>query len=716
MAVSLRVSIPIALVVVALGGLGAFLLPSREARAQEASPRTFAERSEVTLVEVPVTVTGRDGQPIRGLSPADFELTDEGRRQVIEAVDVADLSRFHEAGTEPWKLPAAGRRHLVFLFDLSNSTTGSLTRARTAAARFIREAMGPADLGAVAAVSIERGLSLLVTFTADRTELARAVETLGFAPVSGPPPDPLAFRSAVPDAQAGGGSVPSGAGAAEVAQPSLVLHQKDTDQYSADQVARQLSALGSLADALDAVSGRKTIVYFSEGFDGRLLVGETDRDQDGMRADADAMLRGQFWNVNVDRRYGNSKLQDVFDRAMALFRKSDGAIYPIDIGGLRVKEKEGIGASRYRREALDAMAQATEGESIHGENDLRQALDRVQESTSLTYVLFFRPSEKRGEGTYHRLKVKIKRSGARVSARAGYYETRNFGSRSPLARALAAADLISQERPADGLPLRLLAFALPSSSLARVPVVAEIPGAILLAAGDRKKLHLGLYFYAVAEDGEVRDYRTRSLSLDLEREAPRLQQGPLRYYAALSLPAGRYRIRVLARDETLGRAGFQAMSLEVPQADTETALLAAPPLFVAAEGGVSLRDGAGSPRASAGPEPLELGGSAFVPQADPSLSAGGSARLCLLLRASPGEEGEPGLEIFGRTRGEGQTEWSPTRLNVVGRTAPDATGLWKVILEFAPGPLPPGRHRLEVTIHETQTRRSSAGETAFQIS
>jgi VWFA-related protein len=574
--------------------------------------------------------------------------------------------------------------------------------------------MAPEDLGAVASISIEKGLALHVTFTADRPRIARAIESVGLPSTFPLPDDPLSFTLRPPVDNGTSNGIPAPNSGAELIQPSVILQQKGTDEYAADQVGRLISSMSVLGEALDAVAGRKTVLYFSEGFDGRYLVGETDKESEKTLVENDAIARGQLWNVNVDRRYGNSKFQRIFDDAMALFRRSDSAIYPIDIGGLRVREREGVAASRYRREALDAIAQATQGESVHGENDLTRAIERVHRRTSLIYVLFFRPNGSRGEGTYHRLKVRVRRAGARVSARAGYYERRGFSKRSPLERAFAAADAISQERPAEDFPVRLLAWSLPTPDRPRVPVVVEVPGECLLAARGGAKLRLGLYLYAVSEQGEVQDYRTRAVSLDLERESPRLASGPLRYYAILRLPQGRYRIRALVRDEDAGRSGFRAVSLDVPGAGAREDLLSAPPLFVASEGGVSLRD-----RDSEGdslPEPLELAGSAFVPQAEPSLAAGRAARLCLLLRSAPGETGEPDLEIEGRLREDGGTDWSPARISVVGRTSPDPTGLWKVILEFAPGERPPGLYRFAITIREKRTRRSSVGQTDFRIS
>ena len=71
---------------------------------EETLPK-FHEESEVSLVQVPVVVTARDGQPVRGLTPADFELFDDGVGQRIEAIDVVDRTQFRGAEEEPWQLP-----------------------------------------------------------------------------------------------------------------------------------------------------------------------------------------------------------------------------------------------------------------------------------------------------------------------------------------------------------------------------------------------------------------------------------------------------------------------------------------------------------------------------------------------------------------------------------------------------------------------------------
>jgi VWFA-related protein len=235
----------------------------------EQSP-VVRESAEVTLVEVPVNVIGRDGKPVAGLGPADFELEDDGVRQTITSVDVVDLARKRNSPSSPEDFPAAARRHFLLLFDLSFSTATEIVRAREAAIRFVRTGMAPPDLAAVASTAIGQGVRLHVTFTADRLQLVAAIRRLGLPHTEERGPDPLAFAVVAPgdpflttDAQ--GERVQTG-GLSLIDPGSTriytVMARKSADSYSETRVEQHLSEMGSLASALNAVEGRQTIIFF----------------------------------------------------------------------------------------------------------------------------------------------------------------------------------------------------------------------------------------------------------------------------------------------------------------------------------------------------------------------------------------------------------------------------------------------------------------------
>src|ERR1700752_1734212 len=76
---------------------------------------TVRESAEVSLVEVPLNVIGRDGKPVFGLVASDFEIQDDGKPQTILSVDVIDLNRKEETTGPAEPAPPAGRRHFLLL-------------------------------------------------------------------------------------------------------------------------------------------------------------------------------------------------------------------------------------------------------------------------------------------------------------------------------------------------------------------------------------------------------------------------------------------------------------------------------------------------------------------------------------------------------------------------------------------------------------------------
>jgi len=688
-----------------------FVIGTASAAAEKPRP-VVRETAEVTLVEVPVNVLGRDGKPVAGLGAADFELEDDGTRQAITSVDVIDLAKKTNVFSTPSDLPAAGRRHFLLLFDLTFSTATEIARAREAATRFLETGMAPEDLASVASTVVGQGPRLLVTFTSDRPQLRAAIRKLSLPRTEERNVDPLAFALVAPgdpflttDAageRAAGGLNQIDPGSARI---YTVMARKSADNYSENRVSQHLSEMGSLASALNSVEGRKTIIFFSEGFEGRLLVGSIarERSHEETMTDNDAILDGRFWAVDLDRRSTNTALQRQLDDTLTLLRRSDCVVYPIDIGGLKADGDVTVGAPTGRHhgeEALFAFAKGTGGELLRNGNDLSEQLQRVAEKTSLTYVLTFRPTKTAGEGKFHALKVRVKTKGAHVSARAGYYETRIFRSLSPLERALTAADVITHEKKQSDFPLDVLVMALNEEPISRVPVLLEVPGRDLLPQVPAEKLTIGLYVYAMDEQGRLADFFSRSVAIDVARDGARLRDGAFRYYGSLRLGPGKYRIRSFVRDEERGRYAFQVARLDVPEPAEARALRALPPLFFSAGGpGISLKDPSESKKS--GSEPFELAGDVFIPQLRPQLASGKSTRLCLLLYSAAAVPGAPLVRLEARVRDSQGHASAPAQFSVIGRTAPDASGLSKLLVEFAPQVLPPGNYSLLVTFRDS---------------
>ena len=86
------------------------------------------ETLNVNLVEVPVTVVDSSGNPVRGLTAANFEITDNGTKRQITAFDKIDFSSA-EAVTAISPLNPSARRQFMLLFDLTNSSPNAIGRS-----------------------------------------------------------------------------------------------------------------------------------------------------------------------------------------------------------------------------------------------------------------------------------------------------------------------------------------------------------------------------------------------------------------------------------------------------------------------------------------------------------------------------------------------------------------------------------------------------------
>jgi VWFA-related protein len=673
---------------------------------------TFEGSSQVVAVEVPVNVVGRDGEPVRGLTAGDFEVWDGNDRQTISSFEVVDLKTLKEPAAAPGAAEAppappdlrpAARRHFLLLFDLSFSTPTSILKARLAARDFVLHSLHPTDLAAVATYSLETGPKLIVTFTPDRVQLARAVDTLGYhQALGGARFDPLRFVIDEPDTALL--NLASGQGQRnerqdlkeqeiyEYLKSIAVAAQKEERSFAMSRVANYSRSLAEVAKALNAVQGRKQVVFFSEGFDSRLLLGRDTTDPDAAEDDFN-VATGQSYFVDSDQRFGNTSLQGDINRMLDQFRRADCVIQAVDIGGLRAGADEQARPSG--EGALFYMANETGGELFKDANNLREPLDRMLERTSVTYLLTFERSDLKTDGAYHKLRVKAKLPpGARLTHRAGYYAPRPFQQLDPLERNLLASDGIASAAPRRDLDLNVLTAPFRATpERAYVPVIIEASGKSLLAGEKGKKLDVEIYAYVSDEQGRMRDFFNRRVALDLEKGGARkgMEEGGIKYYGHFDLEPGSYHVRVLVRNSGSGRTGVQTVPVTVPSyAKAQPVLL--PPFFMEDhQKWLLVREQTGGDSVI---YPFTVSGEPYVPAARPVLSGEKPARLCLVAY----NLGKGDLDVKGQVLAADGKASPQGKLSRVERTATGIQGLDKLVATFDPAGLSAGDYVLRVAV------------------
>lgn len=700
----------------AIAAFTVLLVTSGASAAQQDETRgDFEGVAQVVEVLVPVNVVSRDGTPVRGLTADDFRVYDQGKRREVVDFEVYDLEVQAPQERRPEDaVPAAARRNFLLLFDLSFSSPTAIVRAREAAREFVLHELHPTDLVAVGILTPEGGAELLVTFTPDRAQVARAIDTLG-APqlLKLARRDPLRFLIESPQELA-----LQSTGETEVSRLSSLLGDPSTLPQYLNIIGKQMDrmeksfhrgrvfswshALSRLARVLANIRGRKHVVYFSEGFDGRLLFGRLpSADDPEFQEDMLNIQLGRHWMVDSEDIYGSTPLQgDVRDMLEEL-RRADCAIQAVDISGLSADSAAERRAALVGQDALFYVANETGGTLFEDANDFGEQLDELLDQTSVTYLLAFRPSDIDLDGSYRRLKVKVRRElpkGTRVVARQGYYAPRPFDELHPLERDLLASDAIASAAPRSELAIDLLAAPFWSGEKdAYVPLIIEVQGKPLLAGHEEDQLAVEFYAYASDDREEMRDFFTQRVSVDLAKMREPLRRTGLKYYGHLELRPGDYLLRVLVRNAQTGRTGVATAPLQVPAFRTaEPTLL--PPFFLEEPGSwflVREREGE-SVESKTVVYPFTVNGEPYVPAARPAVPQGGDAELCLV--AYNLDDGN--LTLDGRVLSATGGEVRGGSLHLVERTATGIRGLDKLLASFRTDGLDPGGYTLEVSLTE----------------
>lgn len=685
------------------------LLPLGAARAQD---RGFGETTSVVAVEVPVYVT-KDGQPVRGLTAANFEIVDGRKSRELTGFEVLDLT-LATASEQMASMPVAARRHFLLLFDLSFSDPQAIVRARSSAREVVARELHPSDLAAVGLYSAAKGSSLVLGFTSDRRQLDLAIDTLGVPKLVGRGTDPLnlVLSTASPGAgatqmQTGGASDRPTAGAREEAVEEYLNDLMSSDARAnraqqRTQVAAFSQSIGEFGRMLGSIDGTKHVLFFSQGFDASLLRGEGS----SMETSA-AIEHGELWDVKSDEMYGDTKSQNEIERMLEELRRGNVIVQAVDISRAVTGAEQSARASG--EDGLFAMARGTGGEFYRNFNDLGEALGKVLERTSVTYLLAFQPEDLKFDGSFHKLKIKLKNApaGAKVFARPGYYAPKPSTQLTALERRLqTAADVLGGE---EGGALDVAVLAVPfrtSGPSAYVPVLIEIGGPSLLAGQKDKILQTEIYAYALDAEGGVQAFFTQNVGLELAKVEQPLRQSGLKFYGDLELPPGEYTLRVMVRNSLTGASTVQALHLSVPayaQGAPELVL----PLFPEPANKWLLTREAQVEGQQLPDYPFVIGAEPFIPASKPVLQSDQAARVAVMaynlgsgdvkaqaVVTSAGGQAQPanGFRLTERQRAGGGT--TPDRL--VGTFTPDG--------------LAPGEYRLAVTVVDPATGAARTSE------
>ena len=506
-------------------------------------------RSDVNLVVVDVVVRDRTGAVVRGLTAADFEVREDDKPQQVTSFDVEEVATAPQPATPSPQLltpgtPApsttsatatpvrrgelAGRRLIVLLFDLSSMQPEELERATRAATDYVDHQMSDADL--VAITTIDTTLKVVADFTGDREQVKTtlgqftAVDAIAFE-------SPAAETTATDEAAAAGGDAVSA----------------DTAEYDLFNNDARLRGLRTLADMLGSIEQKKSLLYFSGG----MTRSGTDN-QVELRAATSSAVRANMSIYPVDTR----GLQAIVPGGDAS-RPSARGVSAFSGRGVN-QQFDRLFASQ---ETLQTLASDTGGRAFMDTNDFGEAFAQVQRDTSLSYLLGYNSSNASKDGRFRRITVRAKKPGLRVEHRAGYYAERDFAHTNRQDRERQLQEQLAAPVSATDLPVMVSAgwFRLAPDRY-YVPLSVAVPGGALRESPQRDTLDV----LGIVRDEQGRPVGRLRETLDIAPDPSGVASRQLLYQAGLTLPPGRFVVKVVVRENANGTMGSFESAVFVP--------------------------------------------------------------------------------------------------------------------------------------------------------
>jgi len=524
------------------------------------------------LVVEDVLIKGKDGKPILDLKPSDFTITEDGKPQKIsvfkfqtleetptnapapstpvapeaaaakppEKSAVKPVTQIQIAPETPGNLRYSNRRLMVMFFDMTSMPIQDQKRAQTAALKFLRTQITPADM--VAIMTFSSDVKVVEDFTDDRDVLEKDIKSLIIGEGQG-------FEINNQDDSA------SDTGAA---------FQQDDTEFNIFNTDRQLSALETAVKMLASLNEKKSLVYFASGIQRNGLDNQAQ-----LRSTINAAVRANvsFYPIDARGLVATAPLGDAT-------KGSPGG------QGMYSGSSARAATSNFQnqQETLYTLAADTGGKALLDNNDLSMGIVQAQKDLTSYYIIGYYTSNDALDGKFRRIKITVSnaavaRTIAKLDYRQGYYGGKTFNkfNETDKERQLAEALMLGDPITDMNIAMEMDYFRLGRDRYF-VPMIVKIPGSEIELAqhGGAESTHFD--FIGEIKDakgataGNVRD----NIEVKLKGEtAQQLAKTTLEYDTGFTLAPGAYTAKFLARENQTGKMGTYEAKFVVPDLTSE---------------------------------------------------------------------------------------------------------------------------------------------------
>jgi len=481
-------------------------------------------RVSTHLVLVDVVVNDKQGKPITGLKAEDFTVQEKGKNQKIAFFstpeDAQSIPNPPELGPGIYsnkpEFRSNGKPVTILLLDAVNTPFRDQAYSRLQMLKYVKDQMKPGERMGV--FTLADSLRVLQDFTSDPQVLMTALQHYT------PEEQKLGAGAARP-ISTGASSAELGAGVTS----ALVFAQSEITSFQSVQVSFQaerqlevtLGAMRGLARILAGVPGRKNVVWLTANFPFELIPEDRNVSEAELLASLPNIQQKGVGTIAAGSLAAGQRSSHADEIRVVASQLSAAqiAIYPVDVRGLtsgmeflpsdtanrQVSNTSEIAVARNTdtsssQDTMRAIAAETGGKAYINQNDIRQGVALAVADNSSSYTIGYYPEDKKMDGKYRQIKVKLSRDASEVRYRHGYFAidpTQVKDKKSDLEVAEALRDVVPDTQVTFSAQVKKTEKGVGIDMLIDPNTVSAVD------ASGGKKLNLAVYAAVFSADGKI---------------------------------------------------------------------------------------------------------------------------------------------------------------------------------------------------------------------
>jgi len=544
-----------------------------------ADPSTPTIRVSTHLVLIDVVVTDKQGKPVTGLKAEDFSVQERGKTQKIALIEPPNSpTNLAPPPLGPGiysnrpEFRGSGGPLTILLLDGANTPFRDQAYARLQMLKYVMTQLKPGQRMGV--FTLTNQLGVLQDFTSDPQILLRALQQYK-------PTEQELAKGAAPPVSTSLGSPDLSPGASmtiATANNALRDFQNVQVAYMLDRrTETTLLALRSLARILGGIPGRKNVVWVTAGFPFSLVPEDRTISEAELAESLPSIRQLGVGTRAAGSLAGTARTQHAGEirEAAAQLASAQVVIYPVDARGLasgmeftsddsanRQLDSMAEGA-RIRmsdmassQETMRELARETGGKAYVNQNEIEDGVALVDHDNAASYTLGYYPEDKKWDGKYRSVKIKVSRDGVETRHRRGYYAI------DPVQLKDRKAEVDIAEAVRDRIPDTLVTFlaAVRPPENGKIKVIFQVDANTVSAeeaSGGAKKMSVDFYATVFAPDGKVLSTKGTKVDQTFASDVyQQIQQKGMQVGIELEAPPGKgNEVRLMVRDNRTGFMG-----------------------------------------------------------------------------------------------------------------------------------------------------------------